>query len=68
MRERAETIAWATARGYLTTEVAPYSREYGNTHKVTPKGLLFLEETLSGLDRESILDILNGSFEHQEDV
>lgn len=41
--------------------------EYGNTIKVTQKGLQFIEEVLSGVDREDILEILNGKFELEED-
>lgn len=66
-RERADTLSWATSRGYLTTEVAPWTMEYGNTIKVTQKGLQFIEEVLSGVDREDILEILNGKFELEED-
>jgi len=62
-RDWADTLLWATARDYLTTEVAPWTRQYGNIIKVTPKGLLFLEEVLYGLDREFILGMLNGDFE-----
>lgn len=65
-REWADTIAWATGRGYLSTEVAPWTREYGNMIKVTPKGLLFIEEVLSGIDRESILEILSGQYFGEE--
>lgn len=61
----AETVSWATSRGYLTTEVAPWTRDYGNLLKVTQKGLLFLEEILNGVDREDILDILNGKLDQE---
>lgn len=61
-REWADAILWATTRDYLSTEVAPWTREYGNVIKVTPKGLLFIEEVLYGMDRESILEILSGNF------
>lgn len=65
-REWADTISWAIARGYLTTEIAPWTRDYGNVYKATHKGLLFLEEVLGGLDRESILSILNGEFDQED--
>lgn len=65
-REWADTIAWATARGYLSTEVAPWTREYSNIIKVTSKGLLFVEEILSGIDRECILGIINGDLYKQD--
>lgn len=66
-REWADAILWATARGYLTTEVAPWTREYGNMIKATPKGLLFIEEVLSGVAREDILEILSGKFEPDDE-
>lgn len=65
-RNWADTIAWATARGYLSTEVAPWTREYGNTIKVTQLGLLFLDEALSGLSRGSIMEILSGKFDQED--
>lgn len=64
-REWADTLLWATGRGYLTTEVAPWTREYGNMLKVTPKGLLFLEEVLYGLDREGILEVISGEYDKE---
>jgi hypothetical protein len=65
-RKCAETIAWAASRGYVTTEIAPYTKDYGNIFKVTPKGLLFLWEALDGLDREGILGIIaNEQFEDE---
>jgi hypothetical protein len=66
-RERADTIAWATARGYLTTEVAPWSRQYGNKIKATSKGLLFMEEAFCGVDRDRILGICDGKLEEEDE-
>lgn len=65
-RERAETLAWASSRRYITTESAPWTKDYGNIYKVTSKGLLLLEELLHGLDREKILEILSGRFEEDD--
>lgn len=65
-RSNAETLAWATSRGYVTTEVCPYTRDYGNIFKVTPQGLQFLWEALDGLDRDSILDIISNEQSKEE--
>ncbi len=64
----ADTIAWATARGYLTTEVAPWTRDYGTLIKPTSKGLVFIEEVFNGLDREGILEIVSGNFEQEDEA
>lgn len=67
-RNYADTIQWATARGYLTTEIAPWTREYGNLIKVTQKGLLFLEECFCGLDRDAVLSIVDGKLEEETGI
>lgn len=67
-REHAECLVWAVSRGYLTTEIAPFTRDYGNLYKATAKGLLFLEDVLDGLSREEILGILSNGKAGQENV
>lgn len=66
-REWADVLAWATQRGYVSTEVAPYTMEYGNLYKVTHNGLLFIRECFTGLDRDAILGIVDGKFDQEDE-
>lgn len=62
-REMADVVAECAARGFITTEVAPYSDLYGRLWKITLAGLKFLNTHSGAILAEVARDYFNNHCE-----